>query len=115
MPPFLPSSLAPDLNQDEDAEENEEGVLDGEGEQGEAKETTVEEAIKGDLKGFLEKRRASGGSRPCGPHDLGPVYEVVFGIGREEMMGRGFWEGLGGRAVGRGEVGVWGRRKERGS
>lgn len=35
--------------------------------------TTIEEAIKTRLAGFLDKRKASGDSRPCGPHDLGPI------------------------------------------
>jgi hypothetical protein len=31
---------------------------------------TIEEAIKERLAGFYDKRRASGDSRPCGPHDI---------------------------------------------
>ena len=34
----------------------------------------IEEAIKSSLVNFFEKRRASGDSRPCGPHDLAPIY-----------------------------------------
>lgn len=34
--------------------------------------TTVEDKITSDLATFFEKRRASGDSRPCGPHDMVP-------------------------------------------
>lgn len=49
------------------------------------REVTVEEAIKERLAGFFEKRRASGDSRPCGPHDMAPIYERVFGIEKREL------------------------------
>ena len=45
----------------------------------------VEKAIKARLTNFFEKRRASGDSRPCGPHDMAPIYESVFGINRSEL------------------------------
>ncbi len=47
--------------------------------------TTLEEAISGRLANFFEKRRASGDSRPCGPHDMVPIYASVFGIDKEEL------------------------------
>lgn len=53
-------------------------------------EVTVEEAITSFLRDFGEKRRASGDARPCGPHDLGPVYRAVFGITNEELRGEKF-------------------------
>ena len=46
---------------------------------------TIEEAIKGCLDNFFEKRRASGDARPCGPHDMGPIYLAVFGVSKEEL------------------------------
>lgn len=60
------------------------------GEKEGTKEQTVEDAIKFYLSSFLEKRKASGDSRPCGPHDLAPVYEFVFGISKEELSDEGF-------------------------
>ncbi|KAL8684605.1 MAG: hypothetical protein Q9218_008220 [Villophora microphyllina] len=44
---------------------------------------TVESALHERLKGFLEKRKASGDARPCGPHDMFPIYCEVFGISKE--------------------------------
>jgi hypothetical protein len=46
---------------------------------------TVEDAIKERLVGFFDKRRASGDSRPCGPHDMAPIYESVFNIKHSEL------------------------------
>ncbi|KXH41265.1 hypothetical protein CNYM01_04624 [Colletotrichum nymphaeae SA-01] len=40
---------------------------------------TVEEAIETVMNGFLDERRASGDARPCGPHDLAPMYAALFG------------------------------------
>ncbi|KAI3544159.1 methyltransferase domain-containing protein [Colletotrichum abscissum] len=42
---------------------------------------TVEEAIETVMNGFLDERRASGDTKPCGPHDLAPIYAALFGIG----------------------------------
>ena len=55
-----------------------------------AKTITIEEAIKSCLQNSFEKRRASGDARPCGPHDMGPIYKAVFGITREEMKNERF-------------------------
>ena len=51
---------------------------------------TIEEAIKERLSGFFDKRRASGDARPCGPHDMAPVYESIFGISRSELQDERF-------------------------
>lgn len=50
----------------------------------------VEKANKARLTNFLEKRRASGNSRPCGPHDMAPIYESVFGINSSELQDDNF-------------------------
>ena len=51
---------------------------------------TIEEAIKTRLSTFFDKRRASGDARPCGPHDMGPIYLAVFGIGKGELKDEKF-------------------------
>lgn len=51
---------------------------------------TIEEAIKSCLQNFFEKRRASGDARPCGPHDMGPIYTAVFGVTKEELKNEKF-------------------------
>lgn len=57
---------------------------------GNAQPLTVEEAIHASLKGFFEKRKASGDARPCGPHEMAPIYEEIFGIPREELQDERF-------------------------
>ncbi len=52
--------------------------------------TTLEEAIHSRLANFFEKRRASGDSRPCGPHDMFPIYASIFGIEKEELKDERF-------------------------
>lgn len=47
---------------------------------------TIEEAIKHKLTNFFNKRRASGDSRPCGPHDMAPIYKKVFEISHAEIQ-----------------------------
>ena len=47
--------------------------------------TTIEEAIYDRLTNFLDKRKASGDARPCGPHDMVPVYGSIFGIPKEKL------------------------------
>jgi hypothetical protein len=47
--------------------------------------TSIEDAITSSLQGFAEKRKASGDFRPCGPHDLVPVYLACFGTERAEI------------------------------
>ena len=51
---------------------------------------SIEEAIKHRLINFFEKRRASGDARPCGPHDMAPIYESVFKIEQSEMKDEKF-------------------------
>ena len=54
------------------------------------KPRSIEEAIKGRLVNFFEKRRASGDARPCGPHDMAPIYESVFRIEQSELKDEKF-------------------------
>ena len=51
---------------------------------------SVEGAIQSGLAGFLDKRRASGDARPCGPHDMVPIYGEVFGIQEAELKDERF-------------------------
>ncbi|KAI1380986.1 hypothetical protein F4677DRAFT_441315 [Hypoxylon crocopeplum] len=51
---------------------------------------TVEDAIQARLINFFEARKASGDMRPCGPHDMSPVYESVFGITLAELNNERF-------------------------
>lgn len=39
-----------------------------------SKAVTVEEDVYDRLSNFLDKRKASGNARPCGPHDMVPIY-----------------------------------------
>jgi hypothetical protein len=54
------------------------------------KTLTIQEAISSCLQNFFAKRRASGDARPCGPHDMGPIYKAVFGITTEELKDEKF-------------------------
>jgi hypothetical protein len=47
--------------------------------------TSIEHAITISLANFFEKRRASGDPRPCGPHDMAPIYQRVFGVDRTKI------------------------------
>lgn len=42
------------------------------------------------LVGFLDKRKASGDARPCGPHHLAPLLASLFGIDLEEVQHENF-------------------------
>lgn len=84
---------------------------------------TVEEAIHHYLTDFFDKRKASGDARPCGPHDMVPIYGKVFGIRKEEVKEERFLSrlrrsGLGdleGRKVGMAEKEKGkGKEKEKG-
>ncbi len=66
------------------------------------RETTVEVTIHNQLANFFEKRKASGDARPCGPHDMLPVYMSVFGVTKEELKDEKFLSRL--RRDGLGEV-----------
>ncbi|KAF5642619.1 uncharacterized protein FTJAE_3507 [Fusarium tjaetaba] len=46
---------------------------------------SFETAVRTLLGGFLDKRRASGDARPCGPHHLAPLYAKFFDIDLEEL------------------------------
>lgn len=50
----------------------------------------MEEAIHERLTDFFDKRRASGDARPCGPHDMVPIYATVFGIPKEQLSDERF-------------------------
>ena len=54
------------------------------------KTLTIEEAITSCLQNFFAKRRASGDARPCGPHDMAPIYKAVFGITTDELKNERF-------------------------
>jgi hypothetical protein len=80
---------------------------------------TIEEAIKSCLENFFENLKASGDARPCGPHDMGPIYRAVFGITKEELRNEKFLSRL--RRVGLGqpkgrtvEEGGYGKQKKAG-
>ena len=55
-----------------------------------SKKLTVEQTIHNRLEHFFDKRRAGGDSRPCGPHDMVPIYVSAFGIGKEELKDERF-------------------------
>ncbi|KAH0361941.1 hypothetical protein KCU65_g8372, partial [Aureobasidium melanogenum] len=74
---------------------------------------TIEQAIKDCLQNFFEKRRASGDSRPCGPHDMGPIYRAVFGISKEELKDEKFLSHLRRSGLPRLEAEVTGKNSER--
>ncbi|KAL6914185.1 hypothetical protein ACHAP8_008733 [Fusarium lateritium] len=46
---------------------------------------SFEDAVRAFLNSFIDKRRASGDARPCGPHHLAPMYANLFGIDMEEL------------------------------
>lgn len=48
-------------------------------------DATVEEVIHTRLSNFFDKRKASGDARPCGPHDMLPIYLSVFNVGMGEL------------------------------
>lgn len=56
---------------------------------------SVEQDINAQLEHFFEKRRASGDCRPCGPHDMVPVYLACFGIDKAEIEDEKFVSRLG--------------------
>ena len=58
------------------------------------KDATVEEVIHAKLSNFFNKRKAtrSGDARPCGPHDVLPIYLSIFGIGTEGLKDDHFFE-----------------------
>ncbi|GAB7339389.1 hypothetical protein MBLNU457_6027t1 [Dothideomycetes sp. NU457] len=62
---------------------------------------TLEEKMSSSLENFFEKRRASGDCRPCGPHDLVPVYLECFGMEKGDIVDEKFCQGSDGRVLGR--------------
>jgi hypothetical protein len=46
---------------------------------------SFETAAQALLSNFIDKRRASGDARPCGPHHLAPIYARFFGINMDEL------------------------------
>jgi hypothetical protein len=55
-----------------------------------AETQTIEAYIKVCLANFFEKRKASGDARPCGPHDMAPIYQRAFGIETAELQDERF-------------------------
>ena len=55
-----------------------------------SKNVTVEKMIHHFLFDFFDKHKASGDARPCGPHDMVPIYGRVFGIQKEELKNERF-------------------------
>ena len=53
-------------------------------------DATIEEVIHSRLSNFFVKRKASGDARPCGPHDMLPIYLSVFGVGKEGLKDEHF-------------------------
>ena len=51
---------------------------------------SVEEAIYRAFENFAEKTKASGDSRPSGPHGLLPVYCDIFGVSKDELKDEKF-------------------------
>ncbi|KAL8896563.1 MAG: hypothetical protein Q9192_003030 [Flavoplaca navasiana] len=47
--------------------------------------TTIQDTINQRLANFLDKRKASGDARPCGPHDMLPIYLKVFKLQRGDL------------------------------
>ena len=81
---------------------DEPGFLDGIDTDGQ--EITVERALHYKLANFLDKRKASGDARPCGPHDMVPIYSSIFRITKEDLgderfLGRLRRSGLGDSSV----------------
>lgn len=77
---------------------------------------TVEETIISCLQNFFAKRRTSGDARPCGPHDMAPIYKAVFSITTEDLRNEKFLSRL--RRTGLGQsnedtVGEEGKTKQK--
>ncbi|KAL8831566.1 MAG: hypothetical protein Q9170_005235 [Blastenia crenularia] len=61
---------------------------------------TIQDSVHQRLANFFDKRKASGDLRPCGPHDMLPIYLDVFevrkgGLKDERFLGRLRRSGLG--------------------
>lgn len=64
--------------------------IEGLGREAQKEDITVEEAIHKCLSGFFDKRKAGGDARPCGPHDMIPIYTNIFGISKDELKSERF-------------------------
>ena len=51
---------------------------------------TLEDALHTRLAKFLDKRRARGDLRPCGPHNMAPMYMSLLGVTKEELKDKRF-------------------------
>ncbi|KAG9251949.1 uncharacterized protein F5Z01DRAFT_258597 [Emericellopsis atlantica] len=51
---------------------------------------TFDSVVRSLLSNFIDKRRASGDARPCGPHQLAPLYASLFGIDLKETQDERF-------------------------
>ncbi|KAL8963938.1 MAG: hypothetical protein Q9183_004831 [Haloplaca sp. 2 TL-2023] len=66
---------------------------------------SIQDTIHQRLANFFDKRKASGDSRPCGPHDMLPIYLDVFEVQKQDLkdekfLGRLRRSGLGDSAKG---------------
>ncbi|KAI4146799.1 MAG: hypothetical protein LQ341_001984 [Variospora aurantia] len=51
---------------------------------------TIQDNIHQRLVNFFDKRKASGDARPCGPHDMLPIYLDVFKLQKEDLKNEKF-------------------------
>ncbi|KAI4109167.1 MAG: hypothetical protein LQ339_001973 [Xanthoria mediterranea] len=51
---------------------------------------SIQDTIHQRLANFFDKRKASGDSRPCGPHDMLPIYLDVFKLQRQDLKDERF-------------------------
>ncbi|KAL9024922.1 MAG: hypothetical protein Q9196_006158 [Gyalolechia fulgens] len=51
---------------------------------------TIQDTIQQRLASFFDKRKASGDARPCGPHDMLPIYLDVFQLQKEDLKNETF-------------------------
>lgn len=51
---------------------------------------SIQDTIHQRLANFFDKRKASGDSRPCGPHDMLPIYLEVFKLQKEDLKDEKF-------------------------
>lgn len=51
---------------------------------------TIQDTIHQKLANFFDKRKASGDARPCGPHDMLPIYLDVFKLQRGDLKDEKF-------------------------
>lgn len=84
----------PTANMDENlGQEDTEGGQGSDPDVASQKGRSFDAAARALLNSFIEKRRASGDARPCGPHHLAPLYASLFGIDMEELKDSSSWDG----------------------